>query len=265
MVESPSRVGEPGGASGSPEGWCNECDLQPQAADEEALGGACALPRDHRRGARRGRLLPALQAPLSRPRGGDGLPGAPYPDSPYTSTAMTARIVISEFMDAPGGGAARGALRRGLPAEARGRCRLRWARRCPSAAAWIVRNRTQVRGALLAAAARLSVVGRLGVGLDNIDVVACECARHRGDPRQRGQRGIGRRVRRRDRADPAARRLSSRLRAVEAGTWPRHMLSQGREAAGKMIGVIGLRQHRAAHRAQGCGAGHARGGATTRW
>ncbi|MFD0935031.1 3-phosphoglycerate dehydrogenase, partial [Methylobacterium trifolii] len=38
----------------------------------------------------------------------------------------------------------------------------------------IVRNRTQVRGDLLAAAPDLKVVGRLGVGLDNIDVPACD-------------------------------------------------------------------------------------------
>ena len=37
----------------------------------------------------------------------------------------------------------------------------------------IVRNRTQVRGALLEGAGRLKVVGRLGVGLDNIDLAAC--------------------------------------------------------------------------------------------
>ena len=37
----------------------------------------------------------------------------------------------------------------------------------------IVRNRTQVRGALLEACRRLEVVGRLGVGLDNIDVETC--------------------------------------------------------------------------------------------
>ena len=42
------------------------------------------------------------------------------------------------------------------------------------ARALIVRNRTQVRGSLLESAARLQVVGRLGVGLDNIDVPACE-------------------------------------------------------------------------------------------
>lgn len=39
--------------------------------------------------------------------------------------------------------------------------------------ALIVRNRTQVRGSLLDAAARLRVVGRLGVGLDNIDTETC--------------------------------------------------------------------------------------------
>ena len=37
-----------------------------------------------------------------------------------------------------------------------------------------MRNRTQVDDALLAAAPALAVVGRLGVGLDNIDVAACE-------------------------------------------------------------------------------------------
>jgi (S)-sulfolactate dehydrogenase len=42
------------------------------------------------------------------------------------------------------------------------------------ARALIVRNRTQVRGDLLGAAGRLSCVGRLGVGLDNIDVEACK-------------------------------------------------------------------------------------------
>src|SRR5438105_1023984 len=39
--------------------------------------------------------------------------------------------------------------------------------------ALVVRNRTQVNDALLAAAPQLRVVGRLGVGLDNIDQKAC--------------------------------------------------------------------------------------------
>ena len=41
------------------------------------------------------------------------------------------------------------------------------------ARALIVRNRTQVRGRLLQAGARLEAIGRLGVGLDNVDVEAC--------------------------------------------------------------------------------------------
>ena len=40
--------------------------------------------------------------------------------------------------------------------------------------ALIVRNRTQVRGDLLQNAKNLTTVGRLGVGLDNIDTVACK-------------------------------------------------------------------------------------------
>jgi (S)-sulfolactate dehydrogenase len=39
--------------------------------------------------------------------------------------------------------------------------------------ALIVRNQTQVRGPILDAAKKLKVVGRLGVGLDNIDMAAC--------------------------------------------------------------------------------------------
>jgi len=41
------------------------------------------------------------------------------------------------------------------------------------ARALIVRNRTQVRGDLLAAGTKLQAIGRLGVGLDNIDMDAC--------------------------------------------------------------------------------------------
>src|SRR5476651_1011109 len=89
---------------------------------------------------------------------------------------MAARIVISEFMDAPAVEALRqrfdvdyrpklvddpGALEAALP----------WAD------AWIVRNRTQVRGRSLEAAAHVKVIGRLGVGLDNIDLAACEARR----------------------------------------------------------------------------------------
>ncbi len=44
----------------------------------------------------------------------------------------------------------------------------------PQARALIVRNRTQVQGKMLSVARQLTGIGRLGVGLDNIDVLACE-------------------------------------------------------------------------------------------
>jgi (S)-sulfolactate dehydrogenase len=105
--------------------------------------------------------------------------------------------------------------------------------------ALIVRNRTQVTAALLDAAPRLVAVGRLGVGLDNIDVAACT------------QRGIT--------VLPAtganARAVAEYVIAtglmllrgtylssasVAAGEWPRTALSNGREAAGSTIAVIGF-------------------------
>lgn len=105
--------------------------------------------------------------------------------------------------------------------------------------ALIVRNRTQVRGELLAALARCRVVGRLGVGLDNIDVPACEA---------RGIRVV---------AAVGANALSVAeyvvgtamllLRGaylssaeVAAGAWPRTALSQGRELHGKTLGLVGF-------------------------
>ena len=105
--------------------------------------------------------------------------------------------------------------------------------------AWIVRNRTQVRGAALGAARNLKVVGRLGVGLDNIDVPACE---------GRGIQVIA--AAGANAVSVAEYVVTTALvllrggyfatRAVEAGTWPRQMLSQGREGAGKVLGLVGF-------------------------
>jgi len=108
-----------------------------------------------------------------------------------------------------------------------------------AADAWIVRNRTQVRGAALEAARQLRVVGRLGVGLDNIDVPACEA------------RGIEVIAATGANAESVAEYVVTvammllrgayfSTRAVEAGTWPRQMLSQGREASGKALGLVGF-------------------------
>ncbi|CAB3828071.1 MULTISPECIES: hydroxyacid dehydrogenase [Achromobacter] len=103
----------------------------------------------------------------------------------------------------------------------------------------IVRNRTQVRGELLASLKRCKVVGRLGVGLDNIDLEGCK------------RQGI--------QVFPAAganansvaeyviatallllRGSYASTEAVAAGLWPRDALSKGREIAGKKLGLLGF-------------------------
>lgn len=104
--------------------------------------------------------------------------------------------------------------------------------------ALIVRNRTQVRGALLDTARTLKVVGRLGVGLDNIDVAAC---RDRGIavyPATGANDGAV--------AEYVVATAMLLLRgaygataAVAAGTWPRNAL-MGREIAGKRLGLLGF-------------------------
>jgi (S)-sulfolactate dehydrogenase len=121
------------------------------------------------------------------------------------------------------------------------------------ARALVVRNRTQVRGALLAAAPRLRVVGRLGVGLDNIDVDACKA------------RGIA--VRPATGANDVSvaeyviaamlvllRRAWFATPDVLAGRWPR-MSTIGGEARGRTLGLIGLGAiaRETAHRARAMG------------
>lgn len=108
-----------------------------------------------------------------------------------------------------------------------------------TADALIVRNRTKVNRELLGAGPLLKVVGRLGVGLDNIDVAACD------------ERGIE--------VIPATganalavaeyvigaamfllRGAYASSGAVAEGKWPRPTLSNGRELAGKALGVVGF-------------------------
>jgi (S)-sulfolactate dehydrogenase len=108
-----------------------------------------------------------------------------------------------------------------------------------SADAWIVRNRTQVRGALLDAASKVRVVGRLGVGLDNIDVAACEARGIRVYPATGAN------------AESVAEYViamalvllrGAYLATAElaSGSWPRTALSGGREASGKTLGLVGF-------------------------
>jgi len=148
-----------------------------------------------------------------------------------------ADIVISEFMDQ----------------EAVARLSERWstdydptlvdqrellAARLKEARALIVRNRTRVDRPLIEQAPRLRVVGRLGVGLDNIDLAACK------------ERGItvcpARGANESTVAEYVITAALLLLRgafqakdAVIAGAWPRED-AIGHEIAGKRLGLIGF-------------------------
>ena len=104
--------------------------------------------------------------------------------------------------------------------------------------ALIVRNRTQVRGELLAAARSLKAIGRLGVGLDNIDVESC---RTRGiavyPPTGANDVAVAGYVI--GTAMVLLRRAYAATEAVSAGTWPRNAL-MGREISGKRLGLVGF-------------------------
>jgi (S)-sulfolactate dehydrogenase len=149
-----------------------------------------------------------------------------------------AQIVITEFMDAAGVEALREfdvlydpqlvdkpeALR-GALADCRG---------------LIVRNRTQVRPPLLEAAPRLQVVGRLGVGLENLDLPACAA---RGIPVLPATGTNDDTV-----AEYVMGAMLAMLRGgayqataeVLAGKWPRTRLIGGRDAKGLTMGLVGF-------------------------
>ncbi len=104
--------------------------------------------------------------------------------------------------------------------------------------ALIVRNRTQVTEALLEASPDLKCVGRLGVGLDNIDVDACK-ARGVAVMPALGANTLSV-------AEYVVTNASILLRdayyakhAMLAGEWPRAQCS-GREAGGRVLGLLGF-------------------------
>lgn len=106
------------------------------------------------------------------------------------------------------------------------------------ARALVVRNRTQVDAALLAAAPELRVVGRLGVGLDNIDVDACRARGVEVCPATGANDASV--------AEYVVTAALVLLRgawqtsgAVADGDWPR-MAAVGRELSGKRLGLIGF-------------------------
>ena len=105
--------------------------------------------------------------------------------------------------------------------------------------ALIVRNRTQVRGALLEALRRCKVVGRLGVGLDNIDVAGCEARGMQVIPAT-GANALSVAEYVITSALLLLRGAYAATPEVAAGAWPRSALSNGREIGGKTLGLIGF-------------------------
>ncbi len=112
------------------------------------------------------------------------------------------------------------------------------ARRVADARALIVRNRTQVRGALLEAAAQLRCVGRLGVGLDNIDAAACR-ARGIAVYPATGANDVSVAEYVIATAMLLLRGAYAASNDVAEGRWPRNRLV-GREIAGKQLGLVGF-------------------------
>lgn len=107
-----------------------------------------------------------------------------------------------------------------------------------NARALIVRNNTQVRGELLAAATNLKVVGRLGVGLDNIDLDACR-ARDIAVLPATGANDAS--VAEYVIAGALMLRRGAYFSTSEvlAGKWPRNALI-GRETEGATMGLVGF-------------------------
>jgi (S)-sulfolactate dehydrogenase len=102
----------------------------------------------------------------------------------------------------------------------------------------VIRNRTQIRGDVLAAMKNLKAIGRLGVGLDNIDME--ECARRNiavfpatgANTVSVAEYVIGATL-------VALRDVWKANEDVLAGKWPRNDLMLG-EASGKRLALIGF-------------------------
>ncbi|MEM7471777.1 MAG: hydroxyacid dehydrogenase [Pseudomonadota bacterium] len=102
----------------------------------------------------------------------------------------------------------------------------------------IVRNRTQVRGELLGGSPNLRCVGRLGVGLDNIDLEACKARGISVHPAS-GANDLSVAEYVITNAAILLRNAYLGFDRMIAGEWPRQDMS-GRELSGKVLGLAGF-------------------------
>lgn len=104
--------------------------------------------------------------------------------------------------------------------------------------AWIVRNQTKVSAEMIAAAPKLRVIGRAGVGLDNVDVAAASAAGVvvAWTPDQNSlsvaELALGMMF-------ALARKIPAADRETKAGGWERNRFV-GVELYAKTLGVVGL-------------------------
>jgi D-3-phosphoglycerate dehydrogenase / 2-oxoglutarate reductase len=105
--------------------------------------------------------------------------------------------------------------------------------------ALMVRNQTPVDAALIASGRRLAVIGRLGVGLDNVDCAAASAA---GvvvayAPEQNSisvaELALGMML-------SLARMLPAADRSAKSGAWDRKRFMNGIELYGKTLGIVGM-------------------------
>jgi len=108
-----------------------------------------------------------------------------------------------------------------------------------SADAWIVRNLTKVNDALINSAKQLKVVGRLGVGLENIDLPACSKKNITVIPAT-GANALSVAEYVLGTSMALMRSYASATHETLAGTWPRPTYSKCHEIAGKTIGIVGF-------------------------
>jgi D-3-phosphoglycerate dehydrogenase len=108
-----------------------------------------------------------------------------------------------------------------------------------SAEAIVVRNQTRVDGELIAAAPKLKVIGRAGVGLENVDCTAASAA---GvvvvyAPEQNSisvaELAIGMML-------ALSRMIPAADRSAKSGAWDRKRFMSGVELYGKTLGVVGM-------------------------
>lgn len=103
----------------------------------------------------------------------------------------------------------------------------------------IVRNRTQVREGLLGGAPNLRAVGRLGVGLDNIDLDLCKSKGISVHPASgANDQSVAEYVL--TSAAILLRQAYDGFDAMIAGLWPRQALGQGGELGGRSLGLVGM-------------------------